>query len=67
MTGNLLRPGDEIDAVVTMAKPFGLLVEADGRLTGLVRDANATVGATVRLRVVEYDAARSRFSATTIG
>lgn len=63
MTGNLLNPGDEIDVVVTFAKPFGLLIESGSGVSGLVRGASAEVGATVRVRVIEYDAAQSRFSA----
>lgn len=50
-----------------MAKLFGILVETDAGPTGLVRDASAAVGATVRVRVIEYDAQRSRFSAETAG
>lgn len=63
MAGNLLKPGDEIDAFVTFVKPFGLLVETDTGVPGLVRGANAEVGATVRVRVIEYDAVEPRFSA----
>lgn len=63
MTGNPLDTGDEIDAVVKSAKPFGLLVETDTGVPGLVRGASADVGATVHVRVIEYDAAGSRFSA----
>jgi ribosomal protein S1 len=67
MTGTPLNPGDEIDAVVKSAKPFGLLVEAATGVPGLVRGASAEVGATVRVRVIEYDAAESRFSAKLAG
>jgi len=67
MAGTLLNPGDEIDVVVKFAKPFGLLVEAGSGLPGLVRGASAEVGATVRVRVVEYDPAESRFSAKLAG
>jgi len=56
--------GDEITAVVTHVKPFGLFVEFDG-VPGLVRGAEAAVGDTVRVRVNEYDPAAARFSATT--
>jgi len=63
MAGTLLNPGEEIDAVVKFAKPFGLLVETDTDVPGLVRGASAEAGATVRVRVTEYDAAGSRFSA----
>jgi ribosomal protein S1 len=63
MTGNLLNPGDEIDVVVKFAKPFGLLVQSGSGVPGLVRGASAEVGVTVRVRVIEYDATESRFSA----
>lgn len=66
MTGTLLKAGDEIDVVVTFAKPFGLLVETDTGVPGLVRGGSAAVGATLRVRVIEFDAAESRFSATLI-
>ncbi|MDQ4501656.1 hypothetical protein [Sinomonas sp. ASV322] len=63
MAGTLLNAGDEIDVVVVSAKPFGLFVESDSGVQGLVRGGNAAVGATVRVRVIEFDAAESRFSA----
>ncbi|MEV0570120.1 hypothetical protein [Dactylosporangium sp. NPDC050588] len=67
MTGTLLTPGDEIDVVVTSTKPFGLFVESDAGLSGLVRGGSAAVGATLRVRVVEFDADESRFSAMLLG
>jgi len=67
MTGTLLKPGDEIDVVVKSAKPFGLFVESAAGLLGLVRGGNAAVGAMLRVRVVEFDAAESRFSAMLLG
>ena len=66
MTGTLLNPGDELDATVQSVTPFGLLVRTDAGVPGLIRGARATSGATVRLRVVEYDAVEARFSATLI-
>ena len=63
MPRNLLNPGDEIDAAVISTKPFGLLVRTTTGVPGLVRGATAAVGATVRLRVLDYDATESRFSA----
>jgi ribosomal protein S1 len=66
MAETLLRPGAEIDAVVTSAKPFGLLVKTETGVSGLVRGASADVGATVCVRVIEYDAVESRFSATLV-
>ncbi len=67
MTGNLLKPGDEIDVVVKSAKPFGLFVESAAGVSGLVRGGSAAVGVTLRVRVVEFDAAASRFSAVPLG
>ncbi|MDX3105853.1 hypothetical protein [Nonomuraea angiospora] len=66
MTGTLLNAGDEVDVVVTSAKPFGLFVESDSGVQGLVRGGGAAVGATVRVRVIEFDAAKSRFSPTLV-
>ncbi|WP_406050702.1 hypothetical protein [Kribbella sp. NBC_00889] len=64
MTGTLPRPGAEIDVVVTSSKPFGLFVETESGVPGLVRGAGAEVGTVVRVRVTEYDAVESRSSAT---
>ena len=63
----LLTAGDEIDVVVKIAKPFGLFVESESGLPGLVRGGSAPAGATVRVRVTEFDAAEQRFSATLVG
>jgi hypothetical protein len=57
-TGTLLNAADEFSVVVRFAKPFGLLVESDSGVQGLVRDDSAAIGATVR--VIEFDAAESR-------
>ncbi|MEV6963924.1 hypothetical protein AB0M47_02335 [Hamadaea sp. NPDC051192] len=62
----LLSPGDETTVVVLSSKPFGLLVETASGLRGLVRGSRAAVGATLRVRVIEFDAAESRFSATVV-
>jgi ribosomal protein S1 len=67
MTGTLLKPRDEFEVVVKPAKPFGLFVESETGLSGLVRGGNAAVGATLRVRVIEFDAAESRFSAMLLG
>ena len=67
MTGTLLKPGGEIDVVVTSGKPFGLLVESDAGVPGLVRGGSAAVGATLRVRVIEFDAGESRFNAMVVG
>jgi ribosomal protein S1 len=66
MIGALLRAGDEVDVVVRSAKPFGLLVESGSGVHGLVRGGSAAVGVTVRVRVIEFDASESRFSATLV-
>lgn len=63
MAETLLKPGDEIDVLVRHAKPFGLLVENETGKTGVVRGARAEAGATLRVRVLVYDAVESRFSA----
>lgn len=63
MSGTLLKPGDETAATVTSAKPFGVLVETESGVPGLVRGAQAEVGAVLRLRVTEFDDVESRFSA----
>ncbi|MFD6176854.1 MULTISPECIES: hypothetical protein [unclassified Isoptericola] len=62
MSGPLMTPGAETTAVVTTVAPFGVLVTADG-VPGLVRGGDATVGDTVRVRVVEFDDVEQRFSA----
>ncbi|MCP2356500.1 ribosomal protein S1 [Nonomuraea thailandensis] len=67
MTGNLPNAGDEVDVVVRSVKPFGLLVESDSGVQGLVRGGGAVAGANVRVRVIEFDAAESRFSARLVG
>ncbi|NUS44192.1 MAG: hypothetical protein HOQ24_10955 [Mycobacteriaceae bacterium] len=63
MAETLLQPGDELVAVVTFVQPFGLLVETNAGLSGLVRGARAEAGSTVHVRVIEYDSAALRFSA----
>jgi ribosomal protein S1 len=64
MTGTLLKTGDELDATVTATTPFGTLVESESGVPGLVSRARAVVGDVVRVRVTEFDAVESRFSAT---
>ena len=66
MSGSLLKPGDEMVATVTSAKPFGVLVETESGVPGLVRGAQAEVGAVLRLRVTEFDNVESRFSAALV-
>jgi len=62
MSDPKLRAGDEITATVTKSVPFGVLVEHAG-VPGLVRRAQARPGDELRVRVVEFDEAASRFSA----
>ena len=59
-----LHSGDTIDVVVTKSLPFGVLVETDTGLAGLVRGANSAVGTSIRVEVVQYDNSDSRFSAS---
>jgi len=65
MSDQPVSAGDEITAVVTRTVPFGVFVEYAG-VPGLVRRAQAEPGAELRLRVVDYDAAERRFSATAV-
>lgn len=53
--------GDVVTATVTTSLPFGVLVESAG-VPGLVRGAQSESGAELRLRVIEFDAERRRFS-----
>ncbi len=63
MSDQPVRAGDVVTATVTRAVPFGVFVEYAG-VPGLVRRAQAEAGAELRVRVVDYDAAERRFSAT---
>ncbi|MFD4958601.1 hypothetical protein [Microbacterium sp. NPDC058389] len=63
MSEQTLAAGDVVTATVTKAVPFGVLVECAG-VPGLVRGMAADPGVELRVRVVEYDAAQQRFSAT---
>ncbi|MFH8252039.1 S1 RNA-binding domain-containing protein [Microbacterium sp. B2969] len=66
MAETLLRPGDELTATVTATKPFGVFVRSDSGIDGLVRGARAEVGASIRIRVIEFDDVEHRFSATAV-
>lgn len=66
MAETLLRPGDELTATVVATKPFGVFVRSDGGIDGLVRGARAESGASIRIRVVEFDETAHRFSAIEI-
>jgi ribosomal protein S1 len=58
-----LHHGDDVDAVVTTVTPFGVLVQTDDGVPGLVRGARNAVGTPVHLHVLEYDDVQHRFSA----
>jgi hypothetical protein len=66
MSEPLLHPGDELPATVTSSKPFGVFVTTDLGVSGLVKGARADVGTMVRVRISEYDAESSQFSATLV-
>ena len=66
MNGTSLHVGDQIDATVTRALPFGLLVATPAGVPGLVCGASAEVGAVVRVHVDEYDAAERRFRGSVL-
>jgi ribosomal protein S1 len=59
-----LRPGDDVDAVVTTVTPFGVFVRTEAGVPGLVRAARDDVGTLLHLRVIEFDPDEQRFSAT---
>ena len=63
MTRISLRPGDDVDAVVTTVTPFGVFVRTEAGVPGLVRAARDDVGTLLHLRVVEFDPDEQRFSA----
>ncbi len=64
MTRISLRPGDDVDAVVTTVTPFGVFVRTEAGVPGLVRAARDDVGTLLHLRVIEFDPDEQRFSAT---
>ena len=66
MPGTSPRPRDELEVTVSAVKPFGAFVVTESGVPGLVRGAQAAVGATVRVRVSEYDDAEHRFAATLV-
>ena len=61
-----LNAGDELEVTVTAVKPFGAFVVTESGVPGLVRGAAAPLGATVRVRVTEYDEAERRFAAALV-
>ena len=63
MTDVPLKPGEEIDVVVTTVAPFGVIVRTDTGLHGLVRGANDPVGDAMHVRVLDVDTDKHRFSA----
>ena len=66
MPESLMRSGDVLDVTVEKVLPFGVLVAAKDGTNGLVRGAVGAVGDAVRVRVDEFDAARSRFAASAV-
>lgn len=62
MDDQILVAGEVIAATVTKSVPFGVLVEHSG-VPGLVRGSTGEPGAELTLRVLEFEAARQRFSA----
>lgn len=66
MPGTLPHDGDEIVVTVTDTKPFGAFVVSQSGVPGLVRGAQAAVGTTVRVRVIESDDVEHRFAATLV-
>jgi ribosomal protein S1 len=66
VTRTSLRPGDEVDAVVTTVTPFGVFVRTEAGVPGLVRAARDEVGMRLHLRVIEFDPDERRFSAAVV-
>ncbi|HKT58025.1 MAG TPA: hypothetical protein VJR25_14780 [Microbacterium sp.] len=62
MDGMSLSAGDVVTATVTKVLPFGVLVEYTN-VAGLAKGVAGEPGASLELRVLEFDAARRRFSA----
>lgn len=58
-----LRPGDQFVARVTQHTPFGVLVESEPGIPGLVLESSAQAGETLTVRVESFDAEKVRFSA----
>ncbi|HVN11306.1 MAG TPA: hypothetical protein VMT69_04380 [Kineosporiaceae bacterium] len=48
---------------MTTVTPFGVLVQTDAGVAGLVRGPRDAVGSPLHLRVLEYDDVQHRFSA----
>lgn len=63
MTDVPLKPGEEIDVVVTTVAPFGVIVRMATGLHGLVRGVSDPVGDALHVRVLNVDADKHRFSA----
>ncbi len=63
MNNTALRPGDQLVAHVTQRTPFGVLVESDSGIPGLVLESSANAGDTLTVRIESFDAEKVRFSA----
>lgn len=63
MNHTILRPGDQFVARVTQRTPFGVLVESESGIPGLVLESSAETGDAVTVRVESFDAEKLRFSA----
>lgn len=61
-----LRPGDQLTARVTRRAPFGVLVETESGIPGLVLNASAEPGDNLTIRVESYDSDKVRFSAALV-
>ncbi len=63
MNPTTLRPGDRLIARVIQRTPFGVLVESESGIPGLVLESSAQPGDTLAVRVDSFDAEKVRFSA----
>ena len=63
MTDVPLKHGEAIDVVVTTVAPFGVIVQTETGLYGLVRGVSDPVGDAMHVRVLDVDADKHRFSA----
>ncbi len=63
MNPTALHPGDQLIARVTQRTPFGVLVETESGIPGLVLESTAEAGESLTVRVESFDAEKVRFSA----
>lgn len=66
MNSTALRPGDELVARVTSRTPFGVLVESESGIPGLVLGSSARPGDSLTVRVETFDVEKVRFSAVQV-